>query len=106
MAETEIKAPGPLTERIQVIVARIQKLKPVRVWLHYGARRGPILAAGLAYQAISPVIAALWAVFWGAGRIIGANAGLRDALFDVLITSKSASRRPAFAPMIRPATEN
>jgi membrane protein len=87
MAETELKAPGPLTERIQVIVARIQKWKPVRVWMHYGARRGPILAAGLAYQAIFSVFAALWAVFSVAGLIIGANAGLRDALFDVIGTS-------------------
>ena len=87
MAETELKAPGPLTERIQAIVARIQKWKPVRVWTHYGARRGPILAAGLAYQAIFSVFAALWAVFSAVGIVIDANAGLRDALFDVLSTS-------------------
>lgn len=87
MAETEIKAPGPLTARIQLIVARIQKWKPVRVWTHYGARRGPILAAGLAYQAIFSVFAALWAVFSAVGIVIDANAGLRDALFDVLSTS-------------------
>jgi len=84
MAETEFKAPGPLTERIQVIVARIQKLKPVRVWMHYGARRGPILAAGLAYQAIFSVFAALWAVFSAAGIFISANPELRDSLFQLI----------------------
>lgn len=87
MAETEIKAPGPLTARIQVIVARVQRWKPVRVWTHYGARRGPILAAGLAYQAIFSVFAALWAVFAVAGLVIGANPVLRDALLDLISTS-------------------
>ena len=87
MAETEIKAPGPLTARIQVIVARIQKLKPMRVWKHYGSRRGPILAAGLAYQAIFSVFAALWAVFSVAGLVIGANPELRDSLLTLIGTS-------------------
>ncbi|MEO8261575.1 MAG: YihY/virulence factor BrkB family protein [Pseudolysinimonas sp.] len=87
MAETETKAPSPLVARIQALVARIQRLKPVRVWMHYGSRRGPILAAGLAYQAIFSVFAALWAVFSAAGIVIGANPDLRDALFDVINTS-------------------
>jgi len=87
MAETEIKAAGPLRARVQAIVARIQKLKPMRVWMHYGARRGPILAAGLAYQAIFSVFAGLWAVFSVVGIVIGANPDLRDALFDVIGTS-------------------
>jgi membrane protein len=87
MAETEIKAPSPLVVWVQALVARIQRLKPMRVWTHYGSRRGPILAAGLAYQAMFSVFAALWAVFSAAGLIIGANPGLRDALFDVISTS-------------------
>src|SRR4051794_5743019 len=87
MAETEIKAPGPLTARIQAISSRIQKLKPVRVWTHYGSRRGPILAAGLAYQALFSVFAAILAVFSAAGLVIGANPELRDALLDVLANS-------------------
>ena len=87
MAETDIKATGPLTGRIRAIVARIQKLKPVRVWMHYGSRRGPILAAGLAYQAIFSVFAGLWAAFSVAGIVIAANPDLRDALFDVIGTS-------------------
>lgn len=87
MAETELKAPGPLAARAKALMARIQKLKPVRVWTHYGSRRGPILAAGLAYQALFSVFAGLWAVFSLAGVIIGANPELRDALFDVLGSS-------------------
>jgi membrane protein len=87
VAETEIKAPNPFIERVQGLVALIQQLKPVRVFTHYAARRGPILAAGLAYQAIFSVFAALWAVFSAAGIVIGANPDLRDALLDVISTS-------------------
>ena len=87
MAETELKAPSPFMARVKALVARIQKLKPVRVWTHYGSRRGPILAAGLAYQALFSVFAALWAVFSVAGLVIGANPELRDALLDLLGTS-------------------
>jgi membrane protein len=78
---------GGLAQRVRGVVARIQKLKPVRVFLHYTARRGPILAAGLSYQAIFSVFAALWAGFSLAGLVIGANPDLRDALFDVIGTS-------------------
>ena len=74
-------------ERIRGIVAAIQKWKPVRVFQHFAARRGPILAAGLSYQALFSVFAALWAVFSAAGIVIGANEDLRDALLDVIGTS-------------------
>lgn len=87
MAETEIKAPHPLVARLQRLVAIVQRLKPMRVWTHFSSRRGPILAAGLAYQAIFSVFAALWAVFAVAGLVIGANPDLRDALFDVIGSS-------------------
>ncbi len=87
MGDVESKEPSPLTVRVRAIVERIQKLKPVRVWMHYAARRGPILAAGLAYQAIFSVFAALWAVFSAAGIVIGANPELRDALFELLNSS-------------------
>jgi membrane protein len=87
MAETEIKAPSAFAERLRRIIARVKAFKPVRVWTHYGSRRGPILAAGLAFQAIFSVFAGLWAVFSVAGLVIGANPDLRDALFDVIGTS-------------------
>lgn len=74
-------------ERIRAIVATVQRWKPVRVYQHFAARRGPILAAGLSYQALFSVFAALWAVFSAAGIVIGANEDLRDALLDVIGTS-------------------
>jgi membrane protein len=87
MAGRERKQPSALVRRVQAISAGIQKLKPVRVVMHYTARRGPIMAAGLSYQAIFSVFAAVWAGFSVAGLAIGANAGLRDGLFDVIATS-------------------
>lgn len=87
MAETETKAPSPLVARVKALSDRVQKLKPFRVWKHYGSRRGPILSAGLAYQALFSVFAALWAVFSAAGLVIAANPELRNAFFDILGTS-------------------
>ena len=87
MADRERKEPSALGRWLREAGARIQKLKPVRVFLHYTARRGPILAAGLSYQAIFSVFAAVWAGFSVAGLVLRANAGLRDGLFDVIATS-------------------
>lgn len=87
MTETDSSAPARFTARVKQLIARVQKLKPVRVWTHYGSRRGPILAAGLAYQALFSVFAGLWAAFSLAGLIIGGNPGLREALLRVISTS-------------------
>lgn len=83
----EPKPPNAFMRRIQVLVARLQQFKPVRVAMHYGARRGPILAAGLSYQAIFSVFAALWAAFSIAGLVIGSTPPLRDALLDTIAAS-------------------
>ncbi|CAN5349635.1 hypothetical protein BH11ACT3_BH11ACT3_07390 [soil metagenome] len=81
------RGPHPLVVRVQQLAARIQKLKPVRVFTHYGQHRGPILAAGLSYQAIFSVFAAIWATFSVAGLVLNASPELRDALFDTIATS-------------------
>jgi len=78
---------GGLLARGKALIAWVQRRKPVRVVQHYASRRGPILAAGLSYQAIFSVFAALWATFAVAGLVIGANPVLREGLFDVLATS-------------------
>jgi membrane protein len=87
MAGVESKPPSPLARRVRAIVDRIQKLKPVRVVMHYLAHRGPILAAGLSYQAIFSVFAGVWAGFSVAGLVLSASPELRDGLFDVISTS-------------------
>lgn len=87
MADDESKPPSALALRWRALVDRIQGLKPVRVVMHYSARRGPILAAGLSYQAIFSVFAALFAGFSVAGLVLGGNVELREGLFDVISTS-------------------
>jgi membrane protein len=87
MADLESKPPSPLARRVRAIVDRIQKLKAVRVVMHYLAHRGPILAAGLSYQAIFSVFAAVWAGFSVAGLVLGASPELRDELFDLIANS-------------------
>lgn len=69
---------------IGALVSRAKKLKVVRVFLHYLAMRGPIMAAGLSYQAIFAVFAALWVSFAIAGLIIRNNPELLGALIDAV----------------------
>lgn len=58
--------------------------KPVRVMLHYGASRGPVLASGLAYQGLFATFAGLWVGFSIAGLVIQGDLGLRQSLVDTL----------------------
>jgi membrane protein len=73
-----------LKERIGTVVARVQRLKPVRVFVHYGRDRGPILASGLAYQALFAVFAGIWVAFSIAGLVVSGDSGLQGALVDLL----------------------
>lgn len=73
-----------LTARIRRVVAWVQRLKPVRVLMHYTRTRGPILASGLAYQALFAVFAGLWVAFSIAGLVVSGDSGLRGAIVDVL----------------------
>lgn len=73
-----------LIENITRLVGRVMALKPARVMLRYGAQRGPILSAGLSFQAIFAVFAAIWVGFAIAGFVIRANPELQSALIEVL----------------------
>lgn len=73
-----------LKERIATVVARVQRLKPVRVFVHYGRDRGPILASGLAYQALFAVFAGLWVAFSIAGLVVSSDSGLQGSIIDLL----------------------
>jgi membrane protein len=76
-----------LKERIGKLVARVLRLKPVRVFQQYSTQRGPILASGLAYQAIFAVFAALWVAFSIVGAVIVGTPALLDGLIEFLNTS-------------------
>lgn len=81
------RGPHPLILRAQALTERVMKSKPVRVFFHYGMRRGPILAAGLSFQAIFAVFAAIWVGFSVAGLVLASTPALQDALFDIIGTS-------------------
>jgi membrane protein len=66
------------------IVEWVMRLKPVRVFLHYGERRGPLLAAGLSYQAIFAVFAGIWVGFSVAGSVLRSRPELLAALLTFL----------------------
>ncbi len=66
------------------VIAWVTALKPVRVFTHYADSRGPILASGLAFQAIFAVFGGLWVGFSIAGIVIQNNIGLRTSLIEVL----------------------
>lgn len=70
--------------RLAAIIAWVTALKPVRVFTHYAESRGPILASGLAFQAIFAVFGGLWVGFSIAGIVIRNNIGLRTSLIEVL----------------------
>lgn len=76
-----------IAQRIGPLVERVIAWKPVRVLTHYTAKRGPLLAAGLSYQAIFAVFAAIWVAFATVGFIVRGNPQLLDALFTVLSVS-------------------
>ena len=70
--------------RIADLVQRIQKHRVVRVFLRYLEQRGPLMAAGLSYQAIFATFAAIWVSFSIAGFVIQSNPELRDAIFSII----------------------
>ncbi len=69
------------------IVEWVMALKPVRVFIVFGEKRGYLLSAGLAYQAVFAVFSGLWVGFSIAGLIVSRDIGLRTALLDVLAVS-------------------
>jgi len=73
-----------LKDRIAAVVGWVQRLKLVRVLMHYGQSRGPVLASGLAYQALFAVFAGLWVAFSIAGLVVSADSGLQGSIIDLL----------------------
>jgi membrane protein len=76
-----------LKDRIAAIIAWVQRLKVVRVLTRYGQDRGPILASGMAYQALFAVFAGLWVAFSIAGLVVSGDTRLQQAILDALNTA-------------------
>ncbi len=69
---------------IERVVAWVMEFKPVKVFIVFGEKRGYLLSAGLAYQAVFAVFASLWVGFSVAGLIVSGNRDLQLALIEVL----------------------
>lgn len=80
----DAKQPPALIAWVRRVVAWVMQLKPVRVFLDYGAHRGPLLAAGLSSQAIFAVFAAIWVTFSIFGIVLSGSPRLQDELFSLI----------------------
>lgn len=74
----------PLKDQLAAAVSWVQRQKVVRVFVRYGRDRGPILASGMAYQALFAVFAALWVTFSVIGLVLSGDVGLRATVLDFL----------------------
>jgi membrane protein len=78
------EAPEEPKTGIAGLIQKVTQSRPVRVLQHYTADGGPLLAAGMSYNAIFATFAALWVTFSIAGFIIADNPTLQQALFDAI----------------------
>ena len=66
------------------LVQRVFAWKPVRVFFHYTGDNGPLIAAGMTYQALFALFAALWLLFSLAGFVLEGNVPLQHAVFGAI----------------------
>ncbi len=71
-------------ERATTLTRRTLGLFPVRVWRHFLQHNGFLLAAGVSYQALFAIFAAVYLAFAIAGLWLGASEDAVDALIDVI----------------------
>lgn len=63
------------------LIQRVFAWKPLRVWFHYLEDNGPLIAAGMTYQALFALFAALWLAFSVAGFIVKGDPALQQTVF-------------------------
>ncbi|WDF34169.1 YihY/virulence factor BrkB family protein [Arthrobacter agilis] len=73
-----------LFARTDLVLSRLNLLRPVRVLQLYVQRRGPLMAAGLAYRLFFAIAALLVVGFATLGIVIAGNDVLRDIAIDAL----------------------
>jgi membrane protein len=83
-AEGATETPEKPKTGIAAAIAWVMKQRPVRVFLHYTSEGGGLLAAGMTYQAVFALFAAIWVAFSVAGSIVAANPELQGPLFSAL----------------------
>jgi membrane protein len=104
MAEPEPKKTKK-PSRFAALIGWVKRLFLVRVFLYYSNAQGPLLASGLAYQAIFAIFAAVWVGFSIIGLIVAGDAHLQKLLIDFLANSvpgliKSSSGSGAIDPKV------
>lgn len=73
-----------LLARVDLALSRMNTLRPVRVVQLYAQRRGPLMAAGLAYRLFFAIAALLVVGFAALGIIIAGNQALQSLIIDAL----------------------
>jgi membrane protein len=73
-----------LINSVQSLVQRVQNLRPARVFASFNSNRGNLLAAGMSYQSLFAIFAAIWLVFSVAGLWLTSNPDLLHALIGVV----------------------
>jgi len=76
-----------MKKRIADLVAWVMGLFPVRVWMHFGERNGPVLAAGMSYQALFAVFAGVYVGFSIAGIWLIGQPETFESLLTVVNTT-------------------
>jgi membrane protein len=81
----------PLRDRLQGPVRKVNRwwrwvttLKPYRVWIQFSHNDGNLRTAGMSYQSLFAVFAALWVAFSVAGYWLTSNPGLFNALVSII----------------------
>lgn len=71
-------------ERATALTQRTLGLFPVRVWRHFLQHNGFLLAAGVSYQALFAIFAAIYLAFAIAGLWLGGSTEAVDGLIDII----------------------
>jgi membrane protein len=77
-------APDKPKTGIAALIDKVVKSRPVRTFIHYNEAGGPLLAAGMSYNAVFATFASLWLSFSVAGFVIAGSPELQDALFSAI----------------------
>lgn len=91
LKERILDATEPLKERLEKPVARVsrwakwvQALRPYRVYINYSHSDGNLRAAGMGYQSLFAIFAAVWLGFSVAGAWLTSNPDLFSSLVTII----------------------
>ncbi|MEY9951224.1 YihY/virulence factor BrkB family protein [Leifsonia sp. EB34] len=91
LKERILDAAEPLKERLEKPVARVsrwakwvQDLRPYRVYINFSHSDGNLRAAGMGFQSIFAVFAAVWLGFSAAGVWLSGNPDIYDSLIQII----------------------